>query len=181
MSRIGKKPIDIPTGTDINVREGEFKVKGPKGELSFQIRPEIDVIVKDNQIITSIKEETKQSNAFWGLTRSLIFNAVYGVTQGYQKQLEIQGVGYKARVEEGELVLEVGFSHLVNIKKPEGIDFSVSKNIVTISGINKQLVGETTAQIRAVRPPEPYKGKGIRYVGEEVIRKVGKRAEATTA
>jgi large subunit ribosomal protein L6 len=181
MSRIGKKPIDIPTGTDINVREGEFKVKGPKGELSFQIRPEIDVIVKDNQIITSIKEETKQSNAFWGLTRSLIFNAVYGVTQGYQKQLEIQGVGYKARVEEGELVLEVGFSHLVNIKKPEGIDFSVSKNIVTISGINKQLVGETTAQIRAVRPPEPYKGKGIRYMGEEVIRKVGKRAEATTA
>jgi large subunit ribosomal protein L6 len=181
MSRIGKKPIDIPAGTEIKIEKGEFKVKGPKGELSFQIRPEIDVVVKDNQIITSIKEETKQSKAFWGLIRSLVFNAVHGVTQGYQKQLEIQGVGYKARVEGDDLVLEVGFSHLVKIKKPEGIEFSVSKNIITISGINKQLVGETSAQIRAVRPPEPYKGKGIRYLGEEVIRKVGKRAAEATA
>jgi len=176
MSRIGKKPIDIPAGTEIKVEKGEFKIKGPKGELGFEIRPEIDVLVKDNQIITSIKEETKRSNAFWGLTRSLIFNAVKGVTQEYEKKLEIQGVGYKARVEGDDLVLEVGFSHLVNIKKPEGIEFSVLKNIITISGINKQLVGETSAQIRSVRPPEPYKGKGIRYLGEEVIRKIGKRA-----
>jgi len=180
MSRIGKKPIDIPAGIDVKIEKGEIKVKGPKGELGFQIRPEIDVVVKDNQIITSIKEEAKQSKAFWGLTRSLIFNAVHGVTKGYQKQLEIQGVGYKARVEGEELVLEVGFSHLVKIKKPEGIEFSVLKNVITISGIDKQLVGETSAQIRAVRPPEPYKGKGIRYLGEEVIRKVGKRAAEAT-
>jgi len=181
MSRIGKKPIDIPTGTEIKIEKREFKVKGPKGELGFQVRPEIAVAVKDNQIIVSIKEETKQSNAFWGLTRSLIFNAVKGVTEGYEKQLEIQGVGYKARIEGEDLVLEVGFSHLVNIKKPEGIEFSVLKNIITVSGANKQLVGETSAQIRAVRPPEPYKGKGIRYLGEEVIRKVGKRAADATA
>ncbi|MEA3452873.1 MAG: 50S ribosomal protein L6 [Patescibacteria group bacterium] len=176
MSRIGKKPIDIPAGVEAKMEKGEFKVKGSKGELSFQIRPEIEVVIKDNQIITTIKEETKQSNAFWGLTRSLIFNAVQGVTKEYEKQLEIQGVGYKARVEGEEIILEVGFSHLVKIKKPEGIEFTVAKNIITISGISKQLVGEMAAQIRAVKPPEPYKGKGIRYVGEEVIRKVGKRA-----
>jgi large subunit ribosomal protein L6 len=180
MSRIGKQPVEIPDKVTADIKDGEFKVKGPKGELNFQIRPEIEVAVKDNQIITSIKKESKQSKAFWGLTRSLIFNTVKGVSEGFQKQLEIQGVGYRAKIEGDGLVIEVGFSHPVNIKKPEGIEFSVSKNIITVSGIDKQLVGETSAQIRAVRPPEPYKGKGIRYVGEEVIRKVGKRAEATT-
>jgi len=178
MSRIGKQPVRIPDGVTADIKDGEFKVKGPKGELHFQIRPEIEVAIKDNQIITSIKETSKQSRAFWGLIRSLIFNAVKGVSEGYQKQLEIQGVGYRAKVEDDGLVIEVGFSHPVNIKKPEGIEFSVSKNIITVSGIDKQLVGEISAQIRAVRPPEPYKGKGIRYVGEEVIRKIGKRAEA---
>lgn len=181
MSRIGKQPIKIPTGVTVEIKEGEFKVKGPKGELSFQFRPEIKVVVQDNQIITSIKQEGKQASAFWGLTRSLIFNAVEGVKEGYQKQLEIRGVGYKARVEGEEIVIEAGFSHLVNIKMPEGIEFSVVKNIVTVSGINKQLVGEMAAQIRAVKPPEPYKGKGIRYLGEEVIRKVGKRAADASA
>ena len=181
MSRIGRQPIKIPDGLTAEMKDNKFKVKGPKGELSFQIRPEIEVVIKDNQIIVSIKQETKESKAFWGLTRSLIFNAVKGVNQGYQKQLEIQGVGYKARVEGEELVLEVGFSHPVNIKKPEGIEFSVSKNIITVSGIDKQLVGEMAAQTRAARPPEPYKGKGIRYLGEEVIRKVGKRAAEAAA
>jgi large subunit ribosomal protein L6 len=180
MSRIGKQPIKIPDGVTAEMKDGEFKVKGPKGELSFQLRPEIETVIKAHQIVTNIKQKTKQSNAFWGLTRSLIFNAVKGVTEGYQKQLEIQGVGYKAKVEGDELVLEAGFSHPVNVKKPEGIEFFVSKNIITVSGIDKQLVGEMAAQIRAVRPPEPYKGKGIRYLGEEVIRKVGKRAAGTT-
>jgi len=178
MSRIGKQPIQIPDGVTVDIKDSKFKVKGPKGELGFEFRPEIEVVIKDNQIITSIKEMSKRSMAFWGLTRSLIFNAVTGVSQGYQKQLEIQGVGYRAKVEDDVLVLDAGFSHQVNIKKPEGIEFSVLKNIVTISGIDKQLVGEMSAQIRAVRPPEPYKGKGIRYLGEDVIRKVGKRAEA---
>ncbi len=176
MSRIGKQPVKIPQGVMAEIKDGKFKVKGPEGELDFQIRPEIGAVIENNQIIVSIKEETKQSKAFWGLTRSLIFNAVKGVNEGYQKQLEIQGVGYKAKVEEEYLILEVGFSHSVNIKKPEGIEFSVSKNIITISGRDKQLVGEMAAQIRATKPPEPYKGKGIRYLGENVIRKVGKRA-----
>ncbi len=180
MSRIGKQPINIPKGVEVKMDKGEIKVKGPKGELNFQIRPEIEVATKDNQIVTSIKEETKRSSAFWGLTRSLIFNAVKGVNEGYKKELEIQGVGYRANIEGDTLILEVGFSHKVNIKKPEDIEFSVSKNIITISGIDKQSVGEISAQIRAVKPPEPYKGKGIRYVGEEVLRKVGKRAEATS-
>jgi large subunit ribosomal protein L6 len=181
MSRIGKQPVNIPNGVDVKIEEQKITVKGPKGELVFSFRPEVNVKIEDKQIVVSIKEDTKESRAFWGLTRSLIFNAVKGVTEGYKKELEIRGVGYKARIEGDVLVMEMGFSHLVNIDKPEGIELAVTKNIITISGIDKQLVGETSAQIRAVRPPEPYKGKGIRYLGEEVLRKVGKRAAEGTA
>ena len=179
MSRIGKQAIKIPKEVDIKIEGNKITTKGPKGELVLNFRPEISVKQEDGEIKISIKEKTKESSAFWGLTRSLINNQVIGVTQGFEKRLEIQGVGYKAKIEGDILICELGFSHLVKIKKPEGIELIVEKNIIIIKGIDKQLVGETTAQIRAIRPPEPYKGKGIRYVGEKVLRKIGKRATDT--
>jgi large subunit ribosomal protein L6 len=176
MSKIGKKPIQIPEGVEIKIEERVVKVKGPKGELSLEIRPEIGINIKDNQIEVFPKNKTKQTKALWGTTRSLINNLVEGVTKGFQKQLEIQGIGYKANLEGRDLILEVGFSHPVRMKIPQGLEVSVSKNIITVTGIDKQLVGEFAAQIRKVRPPEPYKGKGIRYLGEKIKLKPGKKA-----
>ncbi len=176
MSRIGKKPILIPTGVEIKINNNEVIVKGPKGELKRIVRPEIKVEIKENQIIVSPKKETKKTKAFWGLERTLIFNMIEGVTKGYEKKLELQGVGYRAEMQGEDLVLKVGFSHPVLVKKPEGIKFSVDKNIITVAGIDKEKVGQIAAKIRKIRPPEPYKGKGIRYEGEEVRRKVGKKA-----
>ena len=176
MSRIGKKPIQIPEGVKINITDNEIAVKGPNGELKIEIRPEVVVEKKDSQIVISVKKENKNSKSLWGLTRTLIFNMIEGVSNGHKKQLEIHGVGYRANLEREDLVLLVGYSHPVKIKKPKGIDFSVNKNTITISGIDKQLVGQTAAKIRKVKKPEPYKGKGIRYVGEYVRRKVGKKA-----
>ncbi|MBU3964380.1 50S ribosomal protein L6 [Patescibacteria group bacterium] len=178
MSRIGKQPIKIPDKVEVNIDGNNITIKGPKGELKVQIRPEIEASVQDGQISFNIREQGKNASAFWGLTRALVANAVKGVIEGYNKKLEIQGVGYRARVEGDGLILEMGFSHPINLKTPEGIDFAVEKNIIIVSGIDKQLVGETAAKIRRVRPPEPYKGKGIRYVGEVVLRKAGKRAES---
>ena len=199
MSRIGKKPIEIPKDVEVKIEDDTVTVKGPKGELQKKIRPEIRVEinpvrdsenrekskkerisngVKENEILVSPEKETKKTNAFWGLTRTLVSNMVKGVTEGYEKKLEIQGVGYKANLEGEDLILRVGFSHPVKIDKVEGIEFSVEKSIVTVSGINKELVGQIAAKIRKIRPPEPYKGKGIRYVGEEVRRKAGKKVVA---
>lgn len=175
MSRIGKKPIEISKGVEVKIEDNVVIVKGPKGELQKKIRPEIKVEIKENEILVSPEKETKKTNAFWGLTRTLIFNMIKGVTEGYEKKLEIQGVGYKANLEGEDLVLQVGFSHPVKIDKVEGIKFEVEKNIITISGIDKELVGQIAAKIRKVRKPEPYKGKGIRYLGEEVRRKPGKK------
>ena len=175
MSRIGKKPIEIPKGVEVKIEDNVVIVKGPKGELQKKIRPEIKVEIKENEILVSPEKETKKTNAFWGLTRTLISNIIKGVTEGYEKKLEIQGVGYKANLEGEDLVLQVGFSHSVKIDKVGGIKFEVEKNIIAISGIDKELVGQVAAKIRKVRPPEPYKGKGIRYVGEEVRRKAGKK------
>ncbi|MCX6738378.1 MAG: 50S ribosomal protein L6 [Candidatus Parcubacteria bacterium] len=177
MSRIGKQLIKVPSGVTVIIKGTNIEIKGPKGELMVQIRPEIEATLQNDQISFTVKEQSKESSAFWGLARALVANAVKGVTEEYKKELEIQGVGYRARVEGDNLVLEMGFSHPVNLARPNGIDFKVEKNIIKISGIDKQLVGETAAKIRAVRPPEPYKGKGIRYVGEVVLRKAGKRAE----
>ncbi|MBU1045869.1 50S ribosomal protein L6 [Patescibacteria group bacterium] len=177
MSRIGKKLIKIPSGVEVKIDGNDITIKGPKGELKIQIRPEIEASIQDNQISFNLKEQGKNASAYWGLARALAANAVKGVTEGYKKELEIQGVGYRARVEGDDLVLEMGFSHPVNLKKPEGIEFAIEKNIIIISGFDKQAVGEMAAKIRAIRPPEPYKGKGIRYVGETVLRKAGKRAE----
>jgi large subunit ribosomal protein L6 len=183
MSRVGKKPILIPEGVEVKIEGNIVRIKGLKGELSREIRPEIKVEIKEDKIFVqpfSEKSWTKQTKAFWGLTRALIFNMVEGVTAGFEKKLEIQGIGFRAAVEEEELVLNVGFSHPVKIKIPQGIKISVEKNIITISGIDKELVGQIAAKIRKVKPPEPYKGKGIRYVGEQVRRKVGKKVVGTT-
>jgi large subunit ribosomal protein L6 len=176
MSRLGKKPILIPDNVEIKIEGQKVSVKGPKGELSHEVRPEIKVEEKEGNILVSIQSMTRKSNAFWGLSRTLVFNMVEGVTKGFEKKLELNGVGYKANIEGEELVLKVGFSHLVKMKVPEGISISVEKNVVKVSGIHKQLVGLTAARIRKVKPCEPYKGKGFRYEGEVVRRKVGKKA-----
>ena len=178
MSRIGKKPILIPNGVDVKIDGNKLIVKGPKGEIQKEFREEIGIEIDSSkkEISFFIKKETKNSNAFWGLTRTLAFNMVEGVSNGHEKKLEIQGVGYKCNMEGDDLVLIVGYSHPVKIKKPNGITFAIEKNIITVSGINKELVGQIAAQIRKVRKPEPYKGNGIRYLGEEVKKKVGKKA-----
>jgi len=177
MSRIGKKPIEIPDDVEIKIEKRLVKIKGPKGEMSKEIPLDIGIEIKDKEILLNPKRKTKKSGALWGLTRSLLYNDIQGVTEGFEKELELIGIGYRASVEKEKLlVLEVGFSHKIEIEVPEGIDVSVKKNIITISGIDKQKVGEIAAKIRKVRPPEPYKGKGIRYVGEKVRRKEGKKA-----
>jgi len=180
MSRIGKKNIIIPEGVDIKIDNRNITVKGPKGEISHEIPRIIGIEIKDKAILLNPKKRTKQSSALWGLTRSLLFNCVEGVTNGFEKQLELVGIGYRAAVQDKKLILEVGYSHKKEIDIPEGIEISVKKNIIIVSGINKQQVGAISAKIRSVRPPEPYKGKGIKYVGEKIRRKEGKKAMATT-
>ncbi|MDP2664249.1 MAG: 50S ribosomal protein L6 [bacterium] len=187
MSRVGKKPIKIPEGVEVKLEREKISVKGPKGEISMEVRPEIKVELKDGEVLVSPKEtklnprEGKRSRAFWGLTRALIANLIKGVTEGFEKQLEIQGVGFKAALEKEELVLHVGFSNPVRVKIPQGIQVSIEKNIIKVAGFDRGLVGQVAANIRKVKEPEPYKGKGIRYVGEVVRRKVGKKAAGTTA
>ena len=180
MSRIGKKPILIPQGVDVKVDGRKVTVKGSKGEISREFRPELEIDSKDNKITVAVKEQTKEARSLWGLTRAILYNMVKGASEGYEKKLEIEGVGFKANIEGDSLVLGLGFSHPVKIKTPAGIKFSVEKNTITVSGIDKELVGQTAAEIRRVKPPEPYKGKGIRYSGEHIRRKLGKKAVATT-
>ena len=181
MSRIGKKPVEIPQGVEVSIKDSIVKVKGSKGEIEHTIPEGVLVEVKDKQVIVSIKVENKKTSALWGLIRALLQNAVMGVSQGFEKQLEIIGVGYKAKMEGDKLLdLAMGFSHPVKMPVPEGLQIKVEKNIITISGINKEKVGQFAAEIRAVRKPEPYKGKGIRYVGEKVRRKEGKKAATAT-
>lgn len=180
MSRIGKKPIEIPKEVEVKIEDQEIEVKGPKGKLSQKVRPEIKVETKEGKIFVSPKIQVKETGAFWGLTRALLANMIEGVTKGFEKKLEIKGIGFKASLEGEDLVLQIGFSHPVKMKKPEGINFSVEKNIIIISGVEKQLVGETAAKIRQIRPPDPYKSKGIKYVGEIVRKKVGKKVISPT-
>jgi len=179
MSRVGKKPIEIPKGVEVKVEGSEVIGKGPKGELSQSFRPEIKVELRGEKIFVLPQMETKKTKALWGLTRALIANLIFGVTEGYEKKLEIQGIGYRASIEGEDLILQIGFTHPVKIKVPGGIKFSVEKNIITVSGIDKELVGQIAAKIRKVRKPEPYKGKGIRYQGEVIRRKAGKKAATT--
>ncbi len=175
MSRIGKMPIKIPTGVKVNVEGTTVTVKGPKGELKQTFDPAMTIKVENNQIVVKAPAN-KEYNAKHGLTRALLNNMVIGVTEGYKKNLEVEGVGYRAELQGKNLVLAVGFSHLVTIEPPPGITFTVDKSqrLFTVEGADKQVVGEVAAQIHAVRPPEPYKGKGIHYVGEKIRRKAGK-------
>jgi large subunit ribosomal protein L6 len=176
MSRIGKKPIEIAEGVKVEVSANEIKVSGPKGELKQALRPEIKVQVQDKQVLVAPAGELpKKGRGLWGLYRALIANMVEGVSKGFEKKLEIEGVGFKAAATGDKLVLNLGFVNPVEIKKPEGITFLVEKNIVTVSGIDKQLGGEMAAIIRKQKKAEPYKGKGIKYQGEKIRRKEGKK------
>jgi large subunit ribosomal protein L6 len=177
MSRIGKQPIEVPAGVEITIEPELVKVKGPKGELQERVSRQIGVEQDNGEIRVSRSTDRGEHRALHGLTRSLIANMVEGVTNGFEKRLEIQGVGYRAQLQGNKLVLALGYSHPVELDAPAGIDFEVPQPTrVVVRGISKQAVGEAAAIIRKQRPPEPYKGKGIRYEGEHVARKVGKRA-----
>jgi large subunit ribosomal protein L6 len=177
MSRIGRKPIQIPDGVEIDVRPGAVTVKGPKGELNQTVNRDMKVGIDDSTLTVERPTDRGEHRALHGLTRSLIANMVEGVTDGFERRLEIQGVGYRANLRGKNLEMSLGYSHPVAIEAPNGIEFEVPQPTeVVVRGIDKQLVGETAARIRKSRPPEPYKGKGIRYQGEHVARKVGKRA-----
>jgi large subunit ribosomal protein L6 len=176
MSRLGKLPIELVSGTQAKIEGGFIVVKGPRGELKQQLHPLVKVDIGEKEIVISSLGKTRKEIAFWGLYRSLIDNMVKGVVQGYEKKLEINGVGYRASVSGNKILLNVGFSHPVEYQLPEGIQASVEGNIITIIGIDKQSVGEVAAQIRKVRQPEPYKGKGIKYIDEVIRRKAGKAA-----
>jgi large subunit ribosomal protein L6 len=175
MSRIGKRPIPIPNNVTVTIADQHVAVKGPKGELSRTLPAEVEVVQEDGNILVNRRNESRVARQRHGLSRTLVSNMVEGVSQGFQRRLEIQGVGYRAQVQGRNLVLSVGYSHPVQIEPPEGIQLAVENNTnVIVSGINKEIVGNIAASIRAVRPPEPYKGKGIRYAGEMVRRKAGK-------
>jgi large subunit ribosomal protein L6 len=177
VSRIGRKPIVVPDGVTVEIRPGSVAVRGPKGELSERVSPQMTVKQEDGQVIVARPTDRGDHRALHGLTRTLVANMVTGVTQGFEKRLEIQGVGYRAALRGRDLEMQLGFSHPVTVKAPDDITFDVPQPTqIVVSGISKQRVGEIAAQIRKWRPPEPYKGKGIRYQGEQVIRKVGKRA-----
>ncbi|MFM8883328.1 MAG: 50S ribosomal protein L6 [Solirubrobacterales bacterium] len=177
MSRIGKSPITVPEGVEVVIEPGLVTVKGPKGELSEKISRDLTVSQDGDTVTVTRPTDRGEHRALHGLSRSLIANMVEGVTNGFEKTLEIQGVGYRAQLKGKDLVLALGYSHPVEITAPEGIEFEVPEPTeVKVRGISKQMVGETAANIRKRRPPEPYKGKGIRYRDEHVIRKVGKRA-----
>jgi large subunit ribosomal protein L6 len=177
MSRIGKQPIELPAGVSVAISPGRVQVNGPLGELSQEVPSRMKVDQQDGTVVVTRPTERGEDRALHGLTRSLIANMVEGVTKGFEKRLEIQGVGYRAALRGSDLELAVGFSHTVVVKPHAGITFEVpAPNQIVVKGIDKQLVGQTAADVRRVRPPEPYKGKGIRYEGEYVRRKVGKRA-----
>jgi large subunit ribosomal protein L6 len=177
MSRIGKQPIPVPSGVEVTIEPALVKVKGPKGELSERVDRNMQVKQENGEILVARPTDRGEHRALHGLTRSLIANMVEGVTNGFEKRLEIQGVGYRAQLQGSKLVLALGYSHPIEMEAPDGIEFEVPQPTrVIVRGISKQAVGEVAANIRKQRPPEPYKGKGIRYEGEYVMRKVGKRA-----
>jgi large subunit ribosomal protein L6 len=177
MSRIGRKPVPVPDAVTVEIAPGKIAVKGPKGELRQTLSPDMAIEESDGTLTVTRPTNRGEHRALHGLTRSLIANMVEGVTEGFEKRLEIQGVGYRAALKGKKLELALGYSHPVAIEAPEGIDFEVPQPTeIIIKGIDKQLVGQVAADIRKRRPPEPYKGKGIRYKDEQVLRKVGKRA-----
>lgn len=181
MSNIGKKPIQLKEGVTVEVANDIVQVSAATGSLSEIIPSGIAVIVKDGRVVIKKKTDARELEKFFGLTRALIANMVEGVSEGFEKKLELIGVGYRARVEGEEVVLNVGFANPVRIKAPSGIKLSVDENVITVSGIDKKLVGDVAAHIRSIRVPDPYKGKGIRYMGEHIRRKVGKAAKTVGA
>jgi len=177
MSRIGKLPIPIPQGVGLEINNNEIKVKGPKGELVRELHPNIKVEIVNGAVIASRPNDSRLNKSLHGLTRTLINNMVIGVTKSYQKVLQIQGIGYRSMLSGKKLTLHLGYSKPVEYPAPEGIEFEVTKNNeIIVKGINKEKVGQVAAEIRSLRPPEPYKGKGIRYANETIIRKAGKAA-----
>jgi large subunit ribosomal protein L6 len=179
MSRIGKKPVDLPKGVEATLRDGELEVKGPKGSLTLGVHPEMEVAVEDGTVTVTRPSDVQKHKALHGLTRSLIANMVEGVTAGFSKSLEIVGVGYRAEKKGQGLTLHLGYSHTIDYPAPEGITLETpSQTQIVVQGVDKQLVGQVAAELRALRPPEPYKGKGVRYAGEQIRRKAGKTAGA---
>lgn len=175
MSRIGRKPINVPSNVTVTIKDHHITVKGPKGTLENDFHPNITVKMEDNVITAERHDDDKFNRSLHGLTRALIMNMIIGVTEGYTKELEVNGIGYRVAKQGNQIVLNVGFSHQVFFKEPEGIKFNVEgTNKIVVVGIDKQLVGQVAAEIRKIREPEPYKGKGIKYAGEHIRRKVGK-------
>jgi len=182
MSRIGKNPIIIPAKVNIKIDKNHIDVDGPKGKLSLDIHPKVLIKTEADSILVSVKDpQDKEQNSLWGLSRTLINNMIIGVTEGFSKQLEINGIGFKAQISGKLLVLNVGFSHPVEYNISEDIQISVEKNVITITGIDKQKVGQIAAEIRTIKKPEPYKGKGIKYIDEVIRRKAGKVVKSAGA
>ncbi|HEY4477226.1 MAG: 50S ribosomal protein L6 [Candidatus Ryanbacteria bacterium RIFCSPLOWO2_01_FULL_48_26] len=176
MSRIGKKPVVVPSGVTVAIKENEVEVKGPLGSLRMAVHPLIEVREEGDAIILVPRRQTKESPKLWGTTRALIANMIEGVVKGYEKKLELEGVGYRAELKDKGLELQLGFSHPVRVEAPAGVQFKVEKNLITVSGYSKEDVGRVASSIRALKKPEPYKGKGIHYLGEVIRRKAGKKA-----
>lgn len=179
MSRIGKQPVAVPNGVTVEIKESNVTVKGPKGELSKDFHRDIKIKMEENNLLVTRDSESKEHRALHGLTRSILNNMVEGVTKGFERKMEIIGVGYRATANKNKISLTLGFSHPVEFIAPANIEFKMDeekKNIITISGIDKQTLGEVAAKIRSFRPPEPYKGKGIKYMEERIVRKAGKSA-----
>ncbi len=175
MSKIGKQPITIPQGVTVTKETDKILIKGPKGQLDFKFNKEIELEIKENEILVK-KPKINSLFPFWGTTRAIINNMIQGVTVGFKKELELYGVGYKMALQGKKMVFNLGFSHPVEMDIPEGITVSIDKNVLTVEGIDKYLVGQTAANIKAFKKVEPYKGKGFRYIGEQFIKKEGKRA-----
>jgi large subunit ribosomal protein L6 len=176
MSRIGKKPIVVPAGVTLGIDGQTVSVKGPKGELSWTVSDAVTLSFENGELTFAPREDTSRARAMWGLSRTLVNNMVVGVTVGYERTLELVGVGYRAALKGSALSMQLGFSHDVEVAAPNGVTFQVPRPVeIRITGIDKQLVGETAARIRKIRPPEPYKGKGVRFMGEKVRRKEGKK------
>lgn len=184
MSKVGKKPIDIVSGVDVNINESSITVRGPKGSATREIPRDLNIKIDNNQIVITLSADEasisgkrkKELSAIWGLYRSLIENMIKGGSQGFEKVLEFEGVGYKASLKGNDLELNLGYSHPITVKAPEGITFKVEKSSITVMGSDKELVGHVAANIRSKRLPEPYQGSGIRYAGEHIARKSGKKA-----
>jgi large subunit ribosomal protein L6 len=178
MSRIGKKPISIPKGVEVKLEDDVIAIKGPKGSLERRVHPRVTLRIDSDFIVASVADQTKESRACHGLFRALIANMVTGVTNGFERGLEIVGVGYRAELKDRTAIFHLGYSHPINFELPEGIEAKIDKTKVTLSGIDKELLGKTAAKIRSFRKPEPYKGKGVKYAEETIRRKAGKAGAA---